>query len=175
MRRRNPFKNARTLVFIALLILATLLSFLIFRDILVFGVFLVLSAIFNYYQNRLELGFDLSPSLVLMIIFSIKLGFGFGLFFLIFGAFLPSVLVGGFGGATIFFLGIAVLIAYLGSIGITDNFTIYAVGLILLQSVLGFVVSSILGDSLALFSVFIGLGMNMVYFIILGNLLTLLL
>ncbi len=131
------------------------------------------NALLNYYQGRMELPFDLTPSLVLMIIFSVKLGLGYGLFFLFFGSVLPSVIAAGFNQMTFLFVGLAVFIAYLGSLGITDNFMLYGLGLIVIQSIIGYFIAKFFADDpMAVFSVFLGFFANILYFLVLSGLIS---
>ncbi|OGI15625.1 hypothetical protein A3K63_04290 [Candidatus Micrarchaeota archaeon RBG_16_49_10] len=158
-----------------IIILVGLLALILFRDILIFGIFLIAMAIFNHYQNKYQLGFDVSPTLVLTIIFSMRLGFGYGLAFLFLGGVIPNLITGGFTGGTVFFIGIAVLVAYLASLGLIANVLLYGIGLLVLQSFLGLMISLLLSDSLVLFSVFFGFALNAVYFLVFNNILTLVL
>jgi hypothetical protein len=167
--------SRRSLVAFTLLAIICIALILIFRNVLVLGIFVVLSAIIRFYQSKLELGFDISPSLVLAIIFSIKLGFWYGILILIFGGFIPGVLTGGFTQMSIFFLSLAMFIVYLGSLGLFGNDVTYGIVLILIQSSIGFVISMVSGDPTVTFSVFFGLGLNIVYLIVLNNIISLLL
>ncbi len=121
----------------------------------------------------MEFPFDLTPSLVLMIIFSIKLGLGYGLVFLFFGSVLPSVIATGFNQMTFLFVGLAMFIAYLGSLGLTDDFVFYGLGLIVIQSVFGYFVAKFFSDDpMTVFSVFIGFFANILYFLVLSGLIS---
>jgi len=84
-------------------ILVGLLALVLLRNMVVFAVFLLLNAFLNYYQGKTEFPFDMTPSLVLTIIFSMNLGFGYGLIFLLLGSVIPSVVASGFSHLTFFF------------------------------------------------------------------------
>ena len=163
-------KNKRCIITVALTTLIGILTIALFRNILVFLGFLVVNAFLNYYQGRMEFQFDLTPSLVLVIIFSIKLGLGYGLLFLFLGSVIPSVIAAGFNHMTFLFVGLAMFIAYLGSLGITDNFLLYGLGLIVIQSVFGYFIARFFsGEPMTVFSVYLGFFLNIFYFLILNG------
>lgn len=172
MPRKLELNNLdqRTLVQVLVLGLIAILALFLFRNIIVFAVFLVISFMMNMYQSKLELEFDLTPSLVLMIIFSMKLGFFYGLIFLFMGSVVPSLISGGFNHLTIFFIIIAVVICYIASLGLTDHPVRYGLILVLVQSALGFgLVFFFLNDPTGMFAVLIGLALNILYMFILTN------
>ncbi|MBU0757888.1 MAG: hypothetical protein KKF44_07485 [Nanoarchaeota archaeon] len=145
-------------------LLMLLFFFLLFQSLFVFGLLVVFSAVLNTYQNRLGIPFDISPSLVLMILISMKLGFWFGLAYLILGYFIPSVLVGGFDYITFMFVSLAGVVCFLASLPIPLSTLYFGVILILFQSIFAFIIASMSADPKNIFSVFLGFVMNIMYF-----------
>lgn len=164
----NIDKRFSRLQFFFVLILALLFIFV--RDIFIIGILIVISAIINIYQGRLGVSFDLSPSLVIMVLVSMKLGFLYGLLFLLLGSVIPSVLVAGFNYLTFLYVSLAVLIGYLASLNLTQNYMLYGISLIFLQSIFAFFLARLSADPKNILSVFVGFTMNIIYLMILGNL-----
>lgn len=152
-------------------ILVGIIGLLLFRNILIFTVFLAVTAVFNFFQSRMQLPFDLSPSMALLVLFSIKLGFMEGVIFLILGSIIPSVLGGGFNHMIVFFFLLAMGISYLGSLSLITNLRVYGIVLILAQSVFGYIIIKLFSvDPTDILSVFLGLFVNIGYFLILSEL-----
>ncbi|NCN38974.1 MAG: hypothetical protein COY38_02985 [Candidatus Aenigmarchaeota archaeon CG_4_10_14_0_8_um_filter_37_24] len=163
-------KDKKCIITIIAIILTGIISLILMRNIIVFVGFLLINVFLNYYQGKTEFPFDLTPSLVLMIIFSVKLGFVYGLVFLFLGSVIPSVVAAGFNHMTFLFVSLAIVVSYLGSLGITNNLILYGLGLILFQSVIAFFIAKFFSDDpMTLFSVFLGFFVNIVYLLILSG------
>jgi hypothetical protein len=161
-------KDRNRIILGSLVIFLGLIALILFKNILIFGVFCLANAFMNYYQGRQELPFDITPSLVLVIIFSIKLGFSYGLLFLFLGSLIPSVIARGFDHMTPIYFSLTMGISYLGSLRIINNFIFYGVGLIIIQTTFSFLIAKVFSDDpMVMFSVFFGLFLNIIYFIIL--------
>ena len=172
IKKKSKILENKFIIPILIVGISLLISFVIFRNFTICCILLTISALINFYQNKFDLGIDLSPSLVLLIIFSMKLGFGYGLIFLIFGSVIPSVITGGINESIFFFVGLAIFIAYLGSLVLIDNLMIYGIALIVVQSLAGFLFSIfITGNPRTSFSVVIGLALNIFYFMIFSRIL----
>lgn len=157
----------------SLTIIISLLALFFFRNIIVFFVFLVVNAFLNFYQGSMELSFDLTPSLALVIIFSMTFGFKYGLIFLFFGSVIPSIIPGGFNHLTFFYVVLAIGISYLASLGLMSNVMTYGLVLIGVQTVFSFFIATFLsGDPMSVLSVFLGLILNIPYFIVLSRILS---
>ncbi|MBD3155973.1 MAG: hypothetical protein GF368_04960 [Candidatus Aenigmarchaeota archaeon] len=164
-------ENKKTIVGMGIGILVGIIGLLLFRNILIFTVFLVVTMVFNFFQSRMQLPFDLSPSMALLILFSIKLGFMEGMVFLILGSIVPSIIGGGANHMTLFFFLLAMGVSYLGSLSLIINLRIYGIILIVVQSIFGYIIIKFFSDDPTDFlSIFLGLFVNIGYFLILTEL-----
>lgn len=162
-------KDKKCIFVVTLSVLFGLLSLLLFRNVVIFVIFLAANAFLNYYQGRMEFPFDLTPSFVLLILFSMKFGFIYGLIFLFFGSVIPSVIAGGFDHTTFLYVGLAMMVGYLASLSLIGNVVIYGLGLIFVQSVFSFFISMLSDDPSKMFSVFLGIFLNVLYFLALNK------
>jgi len=151
------------------ILLATVLILILARNFLVFCIFLIVNALLNYYQGKMEFPFDLTPSFVLLILFSMKFGFIYGLIFLFFGSVIPSVIAGGFDHTTFLYVGLAMSVGYLASLGLISNIVFYGLCLILFQTAFSFFISMLSDDPSKMFSVFLGIILNVLYFLALNK------
>jgi len=62
-------------------------------------------------------------------------------------------------------------ISYLASLGLIENIVIYGLGMIVVQSIFSFLISLLSDDPSKIFSVFIGLVLNTLYFFALNKVL----
>jgi len=151
------------------ILLATVLILILARNFLVFCIFLIVNALLNYYQGKMEFPFDLTPSFVLLILFSMKFGFIYGLIFLFFGSVIPSVIAGGFDHTTFLYVGLAMSVGYLASLGLISNIVFHGLCLILFQTAFSFFISMLSDDPSKMFSVFLGIILNVLYFLALNK------
>jgi len=164
-------KHKKCILFTIPALLIGVLVLILARNFLVFSIFLAANAFLNYYQGKMEFPFDLTPSFVLMILFSMRFGFNYGLIFLFLGSVIPSLIAGGFDHTTFLYVGLAVGISYLASLGLIENIVIYGLGMIVVQSIFSFLISLLSDDPSKIFSVFIGLVLNTLYFFALNKVL----
>lgn len=165
-------KNKKTLVIMGIGVLIGIIGLLLFRNFIIFTIFLVGTGVLNFVQSRMELPFDLTPSMALLILFSIKLGFLEGMIFLILGAIIPGIVGGGFNHMTLFFFLLAMGISYIGSLVLISNLRIYGIILIVIQSIFGYMIIKLFSvDPTDILSVFLGLFVNIGYFLVLSELL----
>ena len=162
-------KHKKCMLFVLPILLVGVIILVLARNFLVFCIFLVVNALLNYYQGRMEFPFDLTPSFVLLILFSMEFGFAYGLIFLFFGSVIPSVIAGGFDHTTFLYVGLAMMVGYLASLSLIGNVVIYGLGLIFVQSVFSFFISMLSDDPSKMFSVFLGIFLNVLYFLALNK------
>jgi hypothetical protein len=157
--------------FIALTAILTA-AFFLMREILFFNLLLIVSILINYYQVRLRLPFDVSPSLVFTIIVSMRLGFVYGLVFLFLGSVAPGIAVSGFNHITFIFVCLAAGISYISSLNLIGSMLVYGILMICIQSVFSFMIAKAFSaDPNIMASVFIGFGLNIFYFTIFSDVL----
>ena len=164
-------KDKKCLFILLSTIIIGILAIVLVRNLLVFCIFLVVNAILNYYQGRMEFPFDLTPSFVLLILFSIKFGFIYGLIFLFLGSVIPSLIAGGFDHTTFLYVGLAMAVGYLASLSLITNIVFYGLSLIFVQTLFSFFISMLSDDPSKMFSVFLGIALNVLYFLALNRVL----
>jgi len=159
------------MLFVLPIILVAVLILILARNFLVFCIFLVVNSLLNYYQGKMEFPFDLTPSFVLLILFSIKFGFIYGLIFLFLGSVIPSLIAGGFDHTTFLYVGLAMAVGYLASLSLITNIVFYGLSLIFVQTLFSFFISMLSDDPSKMFSVFLGIALNVLYFLALNRVL----
>ncbi len=164
-------KNKKSLLVMGIGIIIGMIGLFLFPTFLIFTIFLVGTGILNFVQSRMELPFDLTPSLAILILFSIKLGFLEGMIFLILGSIIPGILGGGFNHMTLFFFLLAMGISYLGSSSLIGDLRIYGIVLIVIQGVFSYLIIKLFSvDPTDILSVFLGFFVNISYFLVLSEL-----
>lgn len=164
-------KQKKCMLFVLPIILVAVLILILARNFLVFCIFLVVNSLLNYYQGKMEFPFDLTPSFVLLILFSIKFGFIYGLIFLFLGSVIPSLIAGGFDHTTFLYVGLAMAVGYLASLSLITNIVFYGLSLIFVQTLFSFFISMLSDDPSKMFSVFLGIALNVLYFLALNRVL----
>ncbi len=174
MRPRITRKHRKSFVLAAITLLISLLAALFFRNILIFFLLIGFNALLNLYQASTGLPFDMTPTIPLVVIFSMKFGFWFGLIFLFLSSIIPTIIVSALTTPNVFFsLFVGLLIGYLSTAGLTDNAFVYGLILIVFEGLIGLVIASLASvETMPPFFVFLASGVNLFYFVIFYNFLS---
>ena len=130
MNFKKKFKPSNFILFLLIIIV----SFLLFRDFVMFILILFLVSIFVYFNYHIKLPFDISPVLVVSLIISNEYGIWYSVTFIIVSGIIPMILAGGsFDYTTLFYLSLILLINYVYMFFTQYSFLFIAFPLIVLH------------------------------------------